>query len=63
MRSRNTDRAWLRGTMLGGGLTLLLLAGTACEGDGPLENGAEEVGDAVGDAADEVGDAVDDIGD
>ena len=63
MRTRNSDRTWLRGTMLGGGVTLLLLMGTACEGDGPIENGAEEVDDAVGDAADDVGDAIDDIGD
>ena len=47
--------------------TLLLSLGlavgglTACEGEGDVEDAAEDTGDAVGDAAEDAGDAAEDV--
>lgn len=48
-------------SIVGLGAALAMLGG--CDNDGPLENAAEEVDDAVDDAADEIDDAADDVAD
>jgi len=48
-------------SIVGMSAALAMLGG--CDNDGPLENAAEEVDDAIDDTADDIEDAADDLGD